>query len=383
MAQNTLTQQISTGVAGPGYQGSTVTNTANPDGKYNIENYMYPANLLRTDDPAPNYVMFYINVSSDSKMLKSKEELVVQDAPKREIGELRGKEVGPGLFTGAAATGAVGGLGADMVLNTFGFVSSRLASAAIGAGVGTLAVQNVLQNTQGFTRPTKRLKTAIALHVPNNLAINYSVNYKQDNLGFLGTAAAIAASNPELANKIQNLNPGAINTSDLVNLFKSASPALASATVRNSPALSFFSGLASNPRFEQLFNSVNFRQFQFDYQFAPRNSKEAQNVLNIIHQFKYHMHPEFLENTANFLYLYPSEFDIVYYTGANENKKLHKHEACVLTDMNVNYTPNGQFTTFMDGMPTQINVTLSFLEIALLNKDKIAQNEGVTEDAVV
>jgi hypothetical protein len=40
--------------------------------------------------------------------------------------------------------------------------------------------------------------------------------------------------------------------------------------------------------------------------------------------------------------------------------------------MNVNYTPNGAFTTFDNGMPTQINVTMNFRELALLTKDKIA-----------
>jgi hypothetical protein len=43
----------------------------------------------------------------------------------------------------------------------------------------------------------------------------------------------------------------------------------------------------------------------------------------------------------------------------------------VLKDMNVNYTPNGAFTTFANGMPTQINVTMNFQELALLTKDKV------------
>ena len=82
------------------------------------------------------------------------------------------------------------------------------------------------------------------------------------------------------------------------------------------------------------------------------------------------MHPEFKDNN-NFIYIYPSEFDISYYTGGQENLNLHRHPSCVLTEMNVNYTPNGSFTAFENGMPTQINVTLQFKELALLTKDKI------------
>ena len=82
------------------------------------------------------------------------------------------------------------------------------------------------------------------------------------------------------------------------------------------------------------------------------------------------MHPEFKDD-GNWLYIYPSEFDVYYYHGAKENRNIHKHTSCVLTGMNINYTPQGQFTTFANGMPTQINVALTFKELALLTKDKI------------
>jgi hypothetical protein len=129
-------------------------------------------------------------------------------------------------------------------------------------------------------------------------------------------------------------------------------------------------GLAENPKKEQVFKGVDFRTFSFDYQFFPRSAEEAKNVLNIIQEFKYHMHPEF-KDSNNFIYIYPSEFDVVYYQGGAENSNLHRHTSCVLTEMNVNYTPNGNFNTFANGMPTQINVTMSFRELALLTKDKI------------
>ena len=55
---------------------------------------------------------------------------------------------------------------------------------------------------------------------------------------------------------------------------------------------------------------------------------------------------------------------------------LHRHTSCVLKDMSVNYTPNGMFNTFDDGMPTQINVTLSFVELAILTKQNLTSEEG-------
>jgi hypothetical protein len=88
------------------------------------------------------------------------------------------------------------------------------------------------------------------------------------------------------------------------------------------------------------------------------------------------MHPEF-KDTASFLYIYPSEFDVYYYYFNQENRALHRHTSCVLTELNINYTPNGSFQTFAagekspGGMPTQINMSMTFKELAILTKDQI------------
>ena len=82
------------------------------------------------------------------------------------------------------------------------------------------------------------------------------------------------------------------------------------------------------------------------------------------------MHPEF-KDEASFVFIYPSEFDIHYYNISGDNTAIHKHTSCVLTDLNINYTPNGSFTTFANGTPTQINLQMTFKELAILTKDQI------------
>ncbi len=139
----------------------------------------------------------------------------------------------------------------------------------------------------------------------------------------------------------------------------------------NSGTVSAATGLAFNPRKEQVFKGVDFRTFQIEYQFFPRSSTESRNILNIIKMFKLHMHPEF-KDTNKFLYIYPSEFDITYYSNGTENTSIHKHTSCVLTEMTINYTPNSQFTAFADGTPTQINMQLTFRELAQLDKQMVA-----------
>jgi hypothetical protein len=80
------------------------------------------------------------------------------------------------------------------------------------------------------------------------------------------------------------------------------------------------------------------------------------------------MLPEFADENQ-FIYIYPSEFEIKYFKNDQESEFLERHFTAVLTSCNINYTPNGQFVTFENGMPSQINMTLQFKEMYLPSKE--------------
>ena len=83
------------------------------------------------------------------------------------------------------------------------------------------------------------------------------------------------------------------------------------------------------------------------------------------------MHPEH-KSAGNFTYIYPSEFDITFYTaGGKENTYVSKIATCILQSMRVNYTPDGQWATHENGAPVAVQISLSFKELTVLTKDKI------------
>jgi hypothetical protein len=55
-----------------------------------------------------------------------------------------------------------------------------------------------------------------------------------------------------------------------------------------------------------------------------------------------------------------------------ENDYYNRIATCVLENCTVDYTP-GKVSSFKDGSPTQINMTLQFKETETLTKDKINQ----------
>lgn len=331
------------------------------DNKYSFTEYAYPNDLFSSSiNYGGNYVIFYINVAEDSRLVKENPDQTVPiEADERYASEFT--RLGMGGVQAAASAGAAVGV-AGTVLKAVTGGSVDLADAA-KAGLAATAATGIVAAAAGgkMARQTKRLKTAIALHVPNQLSVRYSASWDAEDMGLMmagkeGTEAAMKAVSGEGKQALASASSVVVNAAlqaPVVGGFASAA-----------------SGLAPNPKKEQVFKGVDFRTFQMDYQFFPRDSVEAENVMRIIKQFKYHMHPEF-KDAASFIYLYPSEFDIYYYYLTKENKYIHRHTSCVLTEMNVNYTPNGSFTTFKNGMPTQINMQLSFKELAILTKDQI------------
>ena len=319
--------------------------------KYNMNQHTYPSDLLSNQaNYGGNYVIFFINIAEGGRLDQAKAATIPPgDVPKRETGELAGRDLSKeGAVLGAAGLGAV-----------FGGVAGSGATGAIVSGAGAAAIP-----TNGtLTRATKRLDTAIALYMPNQVGIRYGMQWEEENVGNL---VAVMEGGDALKQAVTGGDIGkSSNTvrSIVANMAISAGTPGAGAIARGG-------GVAANPMKEQMFRGVDYRSFQFNYQFFPKSSTEANKVMEIIHAFKYHMHPEF-KDEKGFLYTYPSEFDIIYYNGGQENNNLHKHTSCVLKEMNVNYTPQGQFNAFSDGTPMQINVDMTFIELALLTKDSI------------
>lgn len=329
--------------------------------KYSVDMYSYPNDLIsNTGVYGGNYAIFYINVQVDSKLGKSKDESqFVNDNTPRDRGDLIAQNLSGGKLL-ATNLGLIGGgaiLGKALGIGAVTGPTAGLAAVGAGATAKVAATAS---------RAQRRLKTAIALHVPNQLQIRYGMQWGEQDTGVLAMGAAALDQGTEVAKallgKSNNKDVGGLAGAIATNLALSKGPFAAA----NSAA----TGLAANPKKEQVFGGVDFRTFQVEYQFFPRSAPEAENVQRIIKQFKYHMHPEF-KDSNNFVYVYPSEFDIFYYQNGKENLNIHRHTSCVLTEMSINYTPNGAFTTFDNGMPTQINVQMSFRELSLLTKDKI------------
>lgn len=362
--------------------------------RYTTQGLSYPSDLLsgNNNQYGGNYVVFYVNVREDSVLARNNDSAYVP--PDVQLNRQRGSATdlsraeiatAVGVAGVAGTTGVAAVTGANAGARVAGAVTGKLTAAggvAANVGLGVVGAGALITKIGGLKTDMKRQLRAIALHIPTDLSVRYTASWDAEAMAgqmavAQGAGPAVAAALATGAAGFAVGGPaGALVAGALGGAVTAAAGPggdyLAGRALQlpGGQLLGKTTGTAANPKKEQLFREVDFRTFSFSYQFFPRSEQEAESVRNIIREFKLHMHPEF-KDSSGFLYTYPSEFDIVYYQNGRENLNLHRHTSCVLTDFSVSYAPQGTFSTFSDGMPTQINVQMTFKELALLTKDNI------------
>jgi len=342
---------------------------------FNIEPVQYPIDLGGED--LKHWVQFTINVrgkslapdtlSGGGKLGSERildEVRRASDSANLTQEQMATASTNLGFVAGAAGAGALGkaavGFGEKLFKRgqTTGGVSA-LGTAAVagvtGVAGGIAAVLLTKFSEQLKPDTTSKISDAIALYLDGPPTVRYAAQYSNKDLGTIaglaaGGSSAVASGEglAALAAQFAKL-PGALG----VNL-----PDVVSATAK----------VSLNPFKEVIFEAVDFRAFNFKYKFFPKSKQEADNVEKIIKLFKFHMHPDLSSNKLFFIY--PSEFEIAYFFESKENTYFHKIKPCVLESMDITYGGE-QFSSFKDGKPTEINMTLTFRETEILTKKQI------------
>lgn len=351
--------------------------------KFAINFLKYPLSLDQEGGPNKEFkhwINFNINVRGKSRIRLPNENIIGEvrrDPDSAQISEdnLGRTKVVALTFAGGAG-GIAGGAAVREIADKFigrneksgsGLPPSDLRKFAVTGAIAGFAANGLdfLQQDTSF-----RISDAISLYVSEPPAVRYNTQYSNKELGTLAGLIGAAAGGGSAAGSIlSDLGEGgaamAAKFAQLPQMFGASTADILGASAK----------VALNPFKEVLFESVDFRSFSFKYKFMPKNKKEADQVFKIIEKFKFHMHPELSANKLFFIY--PSEFQISYHFGTETNDKtnngyFHKFKPCVLESMDVTYGGD-QFSSFRDGNPTEINVSLTFRETEILTKTQIAQ----------
>lgn len=220
-----------------------------------------------------------------------------------------------------------------------------------------------------LSRYSDTLVKSIALPIPDGLQTQYAQDYSDISLtsafGIVGFAAQALAEpkfmdrgDPYLTEIASSLAKGAFNTSEeLTNILTFGS-----------------SGRVVNPQMEMLYRSPQFREFNFDFRLLPRNPFDAQKIYDIIKELKLRSSPTFCGTTTGRYYVPPARFAFSFFnTNGTENEFLFRSKQCVVTNISVDYAPNG-YATHSDGVPVEIRMQLQLRETAMITAEDIMES---------
>ena len=58
-------------------------------------------------------------------------------------------------------------------------------------------------------------------------------------------------------------------------------------------------------------------------------------------------------------------------TGSDQNNIINQYKACAITNVDVNFTPDGSYSTLVGGYPSAVELTLGFVETKIIYRGEI------------
>lgn len=215
--------------------------------------------------------------------------------------------------------------------------------------------------------PMVRTSGSITLYMPNQIQVSQKANYGEAEIGLL-VAGAIGGYKGMLG------KGGGIDFSALGQTIKDEGGNIGASALEGAGATgakaakAIMSGETTNNRTEMKFEGIDRRSFQFTFRLIPRSSAEAEHVKQIVQVFRLHSMPSFTDDALGRTLQAPSTFDIQYYPAQH----LHKIGTSALEAVDVKF--GGDRPQFYgDGHPTETELTLTFKELDIVTREKVAQ----------
>jgi len=329
--------------------------------KYDFRSLVFP-NDLGMDDNG-HYMIININVPSDAKRTEA------QGAFRDKITELPGEasKVDRLRFGQSGTISKNEG----SYWNPFNLPEKAANLPGIQVGGNENAAYFALQ------RKTMRIAESIALHMPTPLVYNTHNAYEEISLTALGFklgAAGLTAIASAVTAGIAGSVAKAIGAGEIVKTVTNAvgkTVSTASKIMQN----------PINPAVEILFSNTLVRQFTLEVMMAPRNERESISLHNIIKTLRFHAAPEIagamnllgFELGAGLFWIPPAEFDITFFNKGVENMNILRMNTCVMERIEVDYSPTGVYSTFRNGHPVAVRLSLGLRELEPIHKKRILQ----------
>ena len=200
----------------------------------------------------------------------------------------------------------------------------------------------------------------ISMPLPEKIKDSLRVNYSSADLGM---AAVGAVFGQNVANP--NRDGGSLADSLVGSASYVVRTLLASLPGGIGDLSQKLSGSIPNPFSAAIFEKVTPRKFSFNWTIQPQTPEESANLKDIINHLRYWSLPN--PSKQRLILDVPYEWELSFVgTGF-----LYSFSRCVMSNLDIDYSPNG-FNAFMaDGAPQAVTILVEFEEIFPLDKSTI------------
>ncbi len=228
---------------------------------------------------------------------------------------------------------------------------------------------------------------AVALPIPPGIQATYEQNWNQATVGLGGQLVAQFA-NTELGQKAvggiqgwmgeMGLSSGGGSTSQTYAVADDSTEFIAAALKKTpgvAEALQTTLGVRALDQIMMSYGGPAYRNFNYAYSLKANNPNDSQQIDEIVRWFKFKSAPKQGGTRFTRLYKLPHVFKIEFFTKGDENKSIPRVGHCALTNITTQY--GGDIFRTFEGThaPVQVNLTLAFKEMELLNQESFVGHD--------
>lgn len=228
----------------------------------------------------------------------------------------------------------------------------------------------------------ERIIGNVYLPIPGGISDTNSVTWGSDSITPLESGLAGIADSIIAEGVAKGAETGENKTNAIVQYSRDVKSSLRAyftgAAIGKENILSRTQGAIQNPNMELLFSGPSLRPFSFTFKLSARGTKDRDEIRQIIRFFKQGMA---VQRTQSQLFLKaPHTFKIQYLHKNKDHSYLNLIKECALQSFTVNYTPEGNYMTFADGMMTSYEISMQFQELEPIFNDDYGNLDGKSID---
>ena len=210
----------------------------------------------------------------------------------------------------------------------------------------------------------------IIMYMPEDVQSEYGANWSGAGFGFLaGRLLKMGTGNLNVGQAAADLGDAA-RKGIVETIVNNANKALGAGVTTNQ-ALGGTTGTIVNPNTEMMYESPEMRTFSLTYKMFASTPGESEEIRGICNTFKKNMLPSF--GGGGFIGV-PNIVRVTFMTGSDPNPFVSQFKPCAISNVSINYTPDGSWASYEGGAPVATNITINFKELKMLFAEDVNVN---------